>query len=301
MSPAIAELIPLALFSFPAFGIAALFRYRSWAAEKGARKNPLTSDLLRGPGETLREKIDEMTLDIVGNLSFLLFWPVLIYAMALSTQVFSKAPSSAMIGIYVAIAVLLPIYLLVRVSKVISRRKKFRLGLDAEIATGQELNHLMREGFWVFHDFPAGKFNIDHIVIGATGVFAVETKGRSKPIKDNGSTEREVIYDGLTLKFPGWEEQKPLDQAIRQAQWLHDWLSKAVGEAVSVQPVLALPGWFIKSQLKQRGIPIINGKNCTAYFKKPGNGKLLTETLINRIVFSVEQQCRNVQPKAQNN
>ena len=55
------------------------------------------------------------------------------------------------------------------------RMDRLRLGLDAELAVGQELDQLMRQGAAVFHDFPADKFNIDHIVISRGGVFAIET------------------------------------------------------------------------------------------------------------------------------
>lgn len=297
MSPAIAELMPVMLFCLSAIVIVTLFKYLEWCSKKEARKNPLTNDLLRGPGESLREKIDELTSDIMGILASLMLMPVLLYAMALSIQVFAKTLGKAMILFYVTVGIILTCWFLVKVTKAYGIRSKYRLGLDAEVATGQELNHLMRAGFWVFHDFPADTFNIDHVVIGATGVFAVETKGRSKPISNKGAYEREVLYDGSILKFPGWEEQKPVEQAARQAKWLQDWLSKAVGEPVTTQPVLALPGWFIK-RTKPGGVPIINGKNCSSYFMKAANGKLLPETLISRIVFSVEQRCRNVQPRA---
>jgi hypothetical protein len=65
---------------------------------------------------------------------------------------------------------------------IISKRAmSYRLGLDAELAAGQELDQLMRHGAFVFHDYPAEKFNIDHVVICESGVFAVETKARMKP------------------------------------------------------------------------------------------------------------------------
>jgi hypothetical protein len=57
-----------------------------------------------------------------------------------------------------------------------------RIGYDGELATAQELNQLMRHGYYVFHDLQAENFNIDHIVIGPAGVFAVETKSRSNDI-----------------------------------------------------------------------------------------------------------------------
>lgn len=46
------------------------------------------------------------------------------------------------------------------------------------MAAAEEINQLMRQGFTTFHDVPAEPgFNIDHVIVGPTGVFAVETKG----------------------------------------------------------------------------------------------------------------------------
>ncbi len=55
------------------------------------------------------------------------------------------------------------------------------LGPDCEMAVGQELNNPMCAGYRVYNDVPAEGLNIDHVVVGRNGVFAVETKGRSKP------------------------------------------------------------------------------------------------------------------------
>ena len=94
---------------------------------------------------------------------------------------------SVVIGIvYALMAFLGLIYLLKKLMMLVRRRHKLSIGLDAELAVAQELNELMLNGHRVFHDFPADKFNIDHIVVGESGVYAVETKGRTKPNKKNG-------------------------------------------------------------------------------------------------------------------
>ena len=54
-------------------------------------------------------------------------------------------------------------------------------GVEAEIATGQELSLLMRDGAWVFHDIPYQYGNIDHVIVSRGSIFAIETKGYSKP------------------------------------------------------------------------------------------------------------------------
>ena len=172
------------------------------------------------------------------------------------------------------------------------------LGYEAELAMGQELNQLGRSGFHVFHDLPAKDFNVDHIAVGSAGVFAIETKGRSKPTaRLNGKSGWEVGYDGKALDFPGWRETKPLEQATRQAKWLKEWLSSAVGEPVQVQPVLALPGWYIR-RTSAIGIPVITGKQVESFFKKYAGSAQLNQQLVQRIVHQLDQRCRNVAPRA---
>jgi len=89
---------------------------------------------------------------------------------------------------------------------------------------------------------------------------------------------------------------KAIEQAKRQAEWLSKWLQKAVGEAVRVRPVVALPGWFVK-RVASGGIPVINPKNFRSIAKTKG-GINLSDQMISRIVYQLERKCRDVEPKA---
>jgi hypothetical protein len=296
MRSLIAPLVPLAFILVPGCLIVALVKFWEWQSKNYDRKNPLTSDLLRGPGEAIREKLLELRLDIFGDLLLLFLLPILTFSISLSMEAFGRNSNLLTHILNIIITVGVVIFLLWRIFRHKKSVLKYNLGLDAEIAVGQELNHLMREGYWVYHDFPAKDFNIDHVLIGPTGVFAIETKGRGKPIKANGSTERELIYDGDTLRFPHKTEQRPLIQAESQAKWLENWLTSAVGEPVPVTPVLAIPGWFIK-QTKRKGIPVINGKNPSAFFAS-WNKDVLSEKLQRQIVHQIDTRCRTVLPRA---
>lgn len=127
---------------------------------------------------------------------------------------------------------------LVRLVAAWKERRKLRLAHDGEVAVAQELAPLMLDGYYVFHDFPAERFNIDHIAVGRTGVFAIETKARIKRAAGNGGKDAEVIYDGKSLKFPSHTETKPVEQTKIQANWLSKWISSAVGEPVTVSSIL---------------------------------------------------------------
>lgn len=51
-----------------------------------------------------------------------------------------------------------------------------RLGFEGERYVAEELNQLMADGFRVFHDVPFDTYNIDHVLVGPTGVFVSKPK-----------------------------------------------------------------------------------------------------------------------------
>ena len=289
-------LIPLALIlgtMLVPLGIVYGVRY---GIKRKKRRSPLKDNFLRSPGESLREKIDALTEDILFYLAFMPVVPLAVYSIHVSQSYFGGTPETASRTIgSILLGLAMTLYFAVKLVKLLESRRKFRLGYEAELATGQELNALMLDGFRVYHDFPAEGFNIDHIVVGPCGVFAVETKGRAKPTTGNGMADAQIIYDGESLRFPKWVETKPLEQAKSQAEWLRKWLSSATGESVGVQPVLSLPGWFVK-RTSPSGIPVLNPKLFASYVKK-ARGSAMVQAQINRIVHQLDQRCRNVAPR----
>jgi hypothetical protein len=97
------------------------------------------------------------------------------------------------------------------------------------------------------------------------------------------------------LIFPGWSEQKPVEQAKSQADWLSKWLSSAVGERVYVRPILAIPGWYLKKESPDN-LLLFNGKNPGPLLNAVEGS--LSPQLITRIAHQLEQQCRDVEPTA---
>jgi hypothetical protein len=245
--------------------------------------------MLRAPGESLSGLIDKISEDIDIFLVMATVIPLLCFSTYLSTYYLGNTKIS-WIPIFI-VGVASTSFCCARIAALIKKRGALSLGLDCERAVGEELNQLMLNGFRVYHDFPAENFNIDHIVIGTNGVFAVETKGRAKPVKGDVN----VIFDGQGLQFPAHYEKDPFDQAKRQAVWLAKWLTSAVGAEVSVRPVLVLPGWFIER--KKPGMLIYNGKNPQVVYRIKGDSTLSAE-MIQRITHQIEQKCRDVTPVA---
>lgn len=266
--------------------------------DKRGRRNPLTGDLLRGPGESLREEIDKITQKIDDYLLNLLFLclPPLVLLQAFLYFGSNKLQLWQLVTVLV-LYVLLIYWGTSRLYQLLKQRRNLYLGLDAEMAVGQELNHLMLHSCRVFHDFPAKNFNIDHVVIGPGGVIAVETKGRAKRDQGGGSADAKVIFNGEYLRFPGWLEKNPVLQARRQAVWLQKWLTSAVGQTVKVRPALALAGWYVE-RTKTGDVLVYNGKSPVFLTNPNITGDRLSPEMIQRIVHQVELRCRNVEPVA---
>tara|TARA_R110002049_G_scaffold59068_1_gene159918 strand:- start:16 stop:855 length:840 start_codon:yes stop_codon:yes gene_type:complete len=235
--------------------------------------NPLTKSMRRPPGAQLGRQLggEQMELGLglleIGMSSLAPIAVLFVYQDQLQETV-----PQIFLGLVIVGWVIWLIFAIRRFIKRIHRIKQLRLGYECELAVGQELDLLMLKGFRVFHDVPAENFNIDHIVIGPTGVFAVETKGRSKITSGNGDGKAQfrVAYKAGVLHFPNGADRDAVPQAKRQAKWVSQWLSQATGQRLQAQPVVILPGWFVESQEKPE-VPVIASGYIDGFFSQRRN------------------------------
>lgn len=284
---------PIISFLGVAAALAVLLAVR-WTSRRDGKRNPLTRNLLRSPGQLLREQLDNLTLDLMADFACLAVMSS--FAGLFFSMVDRPGNTVWIYGAAIGLPIVAFGFFTNSLWRRWQRRTTLRLALDGEMATGEELNQLMLHKCRVFHDIPAGQFNVDHVVVGPAGVFAVETKARSKAARGAGAKGATVTYDGDALVFPRWREREPLEQAKRQADWLRKWLTSAVGEPVDVKPVLALPGWFVDRKALGDVI-VINPRNAT-FLAEPRGRQELSAQMIQRIAHQLEQHCRDVEPLA---
>jgi len=271
-----------------------VFRWR--IARKGLR-SPFTQNLERCPGQSLLKRLDELNEEVSIQAAALLGVPMAVFAAYVSCLYFGRHPfHKAEAAAVAGVAVVFMAYTVFRLFGYLNERRRLRLGCEGEMIAGQALNRLMAKGCRIYHDFPAERFNIDHIVVGEKGVFAVETKTRSKRTTANPQKDATVEYDGRALHFPNGTDIEMIAQAKRQSKWLSDWLSRAVGEELTVRAVLALPGWFVK-RTAARGMPVVNPKQFDSLFDHI-QSRALTPDMISRITHQLDQKCRDIEPQA---
>lgn len=273
----------------------AIWRLRQ---RKARRPFPDQLKLLRGPGETqlrlVRKFEDNLILHFFGAFAVpLLATTALLWCVTRLTGTWQLA------ALFISLAALLAIlfsaarYLVAKLEETNNRY----LGFFGERVVAEALEPLKARGCRVFHDVPCGEgkspFNIDHVVVGPGGVFAIETKTRRKGRARDGFAAHEIIYDGSVLAYPWGEDRHGLDQSQRQAAWLSTWLAQQLGLHTPVWPLLAFPGW----KIIRRGtgaVVVLNPKELPAAIESHF-APAFDPQQIDLIARQLDARCRDVE------
>jgi len=278
--------------------LAVSFGFVYWRQKRKGERPPVDFVLLRGPGESLRRKIAQVDEDFSFGMFPMLVIPILAAGVFLYINQWLGLKNVFFEGGMVLLALVVGLFLNAWwLYKKVQQRRNCLLGYLGERAVAENLEKLLSRGFRVFHDVPVGEakrhFNLDHVAIGHTGVFLIETKTRRKGRARKGYKEHEVQFDGQQLIWPWGEDQFGLNQAMWQSEWLRKWIHRMTGEDLKVQPVLALPGWYVVNR-KLGKVAVHNPKNLESYILGLGR-RVLTDEQIDLISRQLEERCRDVE------
>lgn len=249
--------------------------------------DPFVEMPLRPPGESTRQQLEALEAkyeDLILEIGLVIVGGALL-------SVASPANLKLMMSVTAFVLVAgLVLYRGRGMFALVQKIWDYRLGFTGERAVGEALNQLLADGFHVFHDLPFEGFNIDHVVVGSTGVYAVETKTRRKPAHLKGAAKATVVFDGRALHYPWGPDTHGLEQAARNASTLSKWLTKSTGELTPVQAILALPGWWVMR--KTTGdVNVLNPKEIRHSFPTRPSSTLPPDR-IQRIVHQLTERCR---------
>jgi hypothetical protein len=205
-------------------------------------RSPLKDVPLRTPGQSCDERRRQIYDDKLELPIIVAAASVVLTGLELWRSYSGTPPSP---GVYASIAGVTVVFLALRIRKYLPEMRNLKQAADGEKAVGQYLERLRAEGYEVFHDIPASDFNLDHVLIGPAGIFTVETKTWSKPVR----REARIQFDGEVLLKAGVKpDRDPIVQARAQASWLARELLESTGRSYEVRPVVLFPGWFVENR-----------------------------------------------------
>jgi hypothetical protein len=279
-----------------------VFGFATWRVKRLRVRPPIEFKLLRGPGETLRRQMaayDENALYRMGGAAFapLLIAGALLLAWGTWFKPTTNTQAYFWLGSSAVLLLVCMVFAFRWALKDFYRYRNNKLGYLGERAVGEALAPLAGQGYHVFHDIPASsgkkRFNIDHAVVGPTGLFAIETKTRRKGRAREGYEEHKVAYDGKRLDWPWGDDNFGLRQAEERANWLSEELDKIPKFGIPAKPVLVLPGWYVVP--KGFGpVAVLNQKQLVAYITKPSVSGLTPEQ-VGTLARELDAMCREVE------
>ena len=136
------------------------------------KRNPIKTPALPDPGQSLGVEYRRKYLDI-------LFWLVAVVLFGTLcaqqwAQYLFRSPPAPYIS--TSFAVVISILAVFRIWSISRELPSLELGIRGERHVGQLLDGLRSQGYRVFHDIVENGYNIDHVLIGPEGVFAIENK-----------------------------------------------------------------------------------------------------------------------------
>ena len=203
-------------------------------------RSPLKDKPLRLPGQSLEEERRKLLEDKLEMAVLAAIFVTMMAVMEWWRYYFDRPPKPVLFSV---MALACAAFAAWRVWRVRPRLRALRQGMEGERAVGQFLERLRERGYQIFHDVIGNGFNLDHVLIGPAGVFTIETKTWSKPLKGDARG----ICEGDSLRIGSLEpDRNPIIQARAQAAWLQQLLSDSTGKKYAVRPVILFPGWYVE-------------------------------------------------------
>jgi len=184
-------------------------------------------------------------------------------------------------------AVLMTGYCGFRISQLRKQLRNLNLAEKGERRISELLTQLRRKRYVAFDDIVVTGENVDHVLVGPGGIFAIETKTYS--IFGNGCVG--VDEAGVLRLANKPALGNPLDQAKRCAEKVRKLLHDRTRRPYKIMPVLIFPGWTLKTAKAQTGVVVLNDGTITEFFE--GMPPVLSDTEITDIASHLNQVARS--------
>ena len=258
--------------------------------EKKEKAKSIGRSIKRLPGQALREEERKILDQFTDGPLLLMAFGWLMFGIE-CLHIFTKMPPSLWLGLLFAVP--LTVYATVKIRKLRGKLRSLRQGEEGERIVAQAIEQdLIPQGYVVFHDVPLEKdgrnFNVDHLLVGPNGIFAIETKNYTKP----GKGSPEVKYDGNTILWCGKHhiECDEIGQSMSVAQSAKKLIDELTGLSVFVQPVLCAVGWYANStNLYGHPVLLVMEKTLKSTITKVPAKRALTEIERNKIVAALKR------------
>ena len=236
---------------------------KSWAAlNRSVGSTPsFAESIMHEAAQRFRDELDRLTASqaiyLSGTLVFLVLF-VAAYVLQ-ARSLFEGYPAWQLwlqIG-FLGVAALLAAW---RLGRTIFARRQVKFVRDANVAVGHQLQQISTGANRVFHDVKTSAGIVDHVLVGQTGVYAINVVAR------RGGKNGNAVLSNNAIRFSNSDDAISVVDITAGSIRLEKEIARMLGHKVRVRSVLAVPGWNIGEQssdkhllVNERTIPMLRG------------------------------------------
>ncbi len=223
------------------------------------RRQARLPQVRRRAGESISEERERRVYD---NLPLIVCLPLVFWLVYLTQQLQQWNHTGPQPQLWLWIGVFATVVAVIWFWRLIPIARRLNRGERGELHVADVLEDLRRDGYKPIHDIAGNGFNIDHVIVGPGGVFAIETKFRSGRGKITFRSN-EGVFVGDRL-----EEKDCLKQARAGAAAIRDLIHENCGRREWVTPIVVFVGdWKIRNDWRDTDTQVFTPDRLLDYIR----------------------------------
>jgi len=238
----------------------------------------------RRAGESLAEERERRVYD---KLPVIIFSPFMFWFVYLTQLLQQWNHTGPQPQLWLCIAIVATLGSAIWLWRLFPIARRFNRGERGELHVADMLEDLRSEGYKPVHDIVGNGFNIDHVIVGPGGVFAIETKYRSG--------RGQITFRNTEGVFVGerLEEKDCLKQARASAAAVRDLILENCARREWVTPIVVFAGdWRITDGWRDTDTRVFTPDGLLRYIRS--RQPQLTRKEIELIASHLERSARSV-------
>ena len=236
---------------------------KSWSAfSRTVGSTPSFADsIMHEAAQRFRDELERIgssqAIYLSGTLVFIVLFAA---AYLLQAQTLFAGYPSWQLWLQFAFLVLAASFAGWRLIRTVLAYREVRFVRDANVAVGHQLQQISTGANRVFHDVKTSAGVVDHVLVGQTGVYAINVVPRRAARKGSAGLKNNHLL------FSNGVEPVPIVDITASALRLEKEISRLLGHKIRVRSVIAVPGWNIGNQtseqhllVNERTIPMLRG------------------------------------------
>ena len=222
---------------------------KSWSLlSRSVSSTPnFAESIMQEAAQRFRDELDRLSRAQAIYLSAALVFLVLFVAAYIlrARDLFAGYPSWQL-WLQIAFLILAAGFAAWRLGCTIVAYRNVKFVRDANVAVGHQLQQISTGANRVFHDVVTTAGVVDHVLVGQTGIYAVNVVAQRSGKNGN------AILDGPTLSFSNNDTTTPVVDITASTARLEKEICQLLGHKIRVRSVIAVPGWAIGEQASER-------------------------------------------------